>query len=394
MIKISNKSQCSGCSACYSICGRHAISMVPDTMGFLYPVVDNDKCVDCGLCDKVCAFNEQYKTNDNYKKPIVFGARQLDIHEVEKSRSGGIFAALSDLILEEGGVIYGAALDKSFRVEHKRAIDKQQRDEFRGSKYVQSIIGDTFSQVAQDLKTGLKVLYSGTPCQIAGLHSFLSLKKIDQTNLLLCDIVCHGVPSPNIWQDYLNYIRKKEGQEIISVNFRDKHKFGWAYHRESFKLSDTNTYTYTYTFYQHIMFRLSCHECPYTNLRRTGDITLADFWGWEKTDSAINKDDKGVSLVFVNTGKGKNYFSAISDKLIIVPTTIDKCMQPNLQHPSSMHPSRLKFEEDYANIGFEKVMKKYALMGWKFQVNNKLHYINGRLKRIKNRLHKIMGQNA
>lgn len=365
MIKIENPSGCSGCTACESICPKKCISMHPDGLGFLYPKVDETQCIDCNLCVKVCAFNSGYKTPVNFDAPIAYGARLKDIKEVEKSRSGGVFVAISDYILENGGVIYGVGMDSTFRVIHKRATSKETRDEFRGSKYVQSDIRGIFKEVEADLKSGRKVLFSGTPCQTAGLQSYLSIKHIDKQNLFVCDIVCHGVPSPYIWRDYLDYIRKKEGQEILGVNFRDKEKFGWVAHKESFKLADTYTYTYTYTFYQHIMFRHSCGVCHYTNLRRTGDITLADFWGWEKTSSTINNDDKGLSLILINTSKGAQMLENIKDKLFLIPTSTDQCLQPNLQYPSKIHPNRNKFEVDYTNKGFLYAMRHNGLMGWR-----------------------------
>ncbi len=391
MISITDKAKCSGCTACFSICGKSAITMKPDVMGFMYPVVDMDKCVNCGLCEKVCAFSDNYKTPDNFDKPKPFAARQLNIQEIEKSRSGGVFAALSDWVLDEGGVVYGAGFDKSFRVLHKRADTKDGRDEFRGSKYVQSYMGDIFCQVAKDLKNGLKVLFSGTPCQTAGLLSFIALKRINGVNLFVCDIVCHGVPGPNIWDDYLKYIEKKKKKKITGVNFRDKLRFGWRSHRESFQLDNTYVYIPAYTFYRHIMFRHSCGECHYTNLRRTADITLADFWGWEKIDNEINKDDKGVSLILVNTLKGEKLFSEIKDKLWLISTTIDKCIQPNLQHPSTVHPLRMKFEETYSRLGFEKTMRKYGLMGWRFYLKRELHYMNGVLRRMSHRIWRLIG---
>jgi len=353
--------------------------MKPDGLGFLYPEVDESVCVDCGLCEKVCAFTSYYETPTNLESPILYGARCKDIREVEKSRSGGVFAVVSDYILERGGAIYGAGLDSSFRVIHKRATNRIERDELRGSKYVQSDIRGIFGAVSVDLKNGLDVLFSGTPCQTAGLQSFLSLRRIDSSRLFVCDIVCHGVPSPYIWRDYLNYIRRKEGQDIINVNFRDKKKFGWSAHKESFRLADTYTYTYTYTFYQHIMFRHSCGVCPYTNVRRTGDMTFADYWGWEKTGSHLNDDDKGISLIFLNTPKGRDMFENIKDKLYIVPTTIEQSLQPNLQHPSQIHPKRLQFENDYIKKGFLYAMKHYGLMGWRYNVKVLVEKMKGLL---------------
>lgn len=380
MIIINDKRDCSGCSACYAICSKHAIEMKEDSLGFKYPVVDPDKCVECGLCNKVCAFNDGYSTPNNYDRPLAVGARHKDIEEVDKSRSGGIFAALSDAVLSEGGVIYGAGFDSSFRVIHKRAASSVERDELRGSKYVQSDMGDIFRQVESDLKSSRKVLFSGTPCQTAGLASFLRLRKVNCDRLFICDIVCHGVPSPKIWHDYLQHIQKKEGQKIIGVNFRDKQRFGWTAHRESFRLEDNSICSYTYTFYQHIMFRRSCEDCHYANLRRTGDITLADFWGWEKSHPDINKDDKGLSLILINTDKGARYMEEIKNRIYSFPVIIKDAIQPNLQHPTVAHSKRKQFENDYERFGFKKTMTRHALMGWKY-------YVNRIMVRIKRKAH-------
>lgn len=384
MITINDKRDCSGCTACYAICGRHAIEMREDPLGFKYPVVDTEKCVECGLCDKVCAFNDIYSTPDNLDRPIALGGRHKDIEEVDKSRSGGIFAALSDAVLSEGGVIYGAGYDSSFRVIHKRATDPSERDELRGSKYVQSDIGNIFLQVESDIKANRKVLFSGTPCQTAGLSSFLRLRKVNCDRLLICDIVCHGVPSPYIWRDYLKYIQKKERQKIIDVNFRDKLRFGWSAHKESFKLENKyiSTCTYTNAYFQHIMIRRSCEVCHYTNLRRTGDITLADFWGWEKSNPDMNKDDKGISLILVNTNKGARHIEQIKNKILSFPVNIEQALQPNLQSPSSVHPGREQFEKDYERFGFEKSMSRHALIGWK-------HDVVRIMDRIKRKVHNV-----
>ena len=237
MIKISNPADCCGCSACASICSHNAINMEPDALGFLYPKVDESKCVECGLCEKVCAFNDNYETPDNFAEPIAYGARQKDINEVMKSRSGAVFAALSDYILENGGVVYGAGYTDHFRVVHKRATTKEERDEFRGSKYVQSDMNNVFRAVKQDLLSGKIVLFSGTPCQTSGLNSFIGEKL--RNNLILVDLVCHGVPSPYIWRDYIAYLENKQNSKINWVNFRDKEEFGWSAHHETFKFVKT-----------------------------------------------------------------------------------------------------------------------------------------------------------
>lgn len=233
MIQITDPADCCGCTACASVCAHNAITMKPDVMGFLYPVVDKAKCVDCGLCEKVCSFNEHYDTSLNLSKPDAYAARHTDMDEVETSRSGAAFIAISDWILKQGGVVYGAGYADHFRVVHKRAVTPEERDEFKGSKYVQSDMESVFWQVKQDLKNGMIVLFSGTPCQTSGLNAYVG-KKLRE-NLYLVDIVCHGVPAPYVWRDYLAYLEKKQGAKICWVNFRDKQEFGWSAHRETFK---------------------------------------------------------------------------------------------------------------------------------------------------------------
>lgn len=383
MIQVTDKSKCCGCTACASICPHRAIKMIPDGMGFLYPVVDDEKCTDCGLCEKVCAFHPDYDKDNIFVVPDVYAVRHRDMVEVETSRSGAVFIALSDWILEQGGIIYGAGYEDHFRVVHKRATNKNERNEFKGSKYVQSDLRDTFIQIKEDLKQGYKVMFSGTPCQTSGLLSYLKLLKQDTTELYVVDLVCHGVPAPYVWRDYLKYIEKKHHAEVASVNFRDKSRLGWAAHKESFRLRDKYIYRSTYTdlFYKHIMFRHSCGVCHFANLKRPSDLTIADFWGWEKVDQHINADDKGVSLLLVNTEKGRNLFSEIVNRIHYLKTDTEHCMQPNLLHPSLISPLRSIFERDFISKGFVYCAKKYGDIGVKYRTFNLL-------RRVK---HKIWG---
>lgn len=370
MIQITDKSQCCGCTACTSICVHDAITMQPDALGFLYPVVDKEKCVNCGLCEKVCAFNDHYDTSLNLSQPDAYAARHKDMKEVETSRSGAAFIAISDYILENGGVVYGAGYTDHFRVVHKRVTTKEERDEFKGSKYVQSDLDHVFCQVKKDLKDGVTVLFSGTPCQTVGLNSYIGKKLRER--LILVDIVCHGVPGPYLWRDYLAYLEKKQGDRICWVNFRDKQMFGWKAHHETFKFVNSKSkISFAFLFYQHIMFRHSCSVCPYTNTRRPSDITIADFWGWEKTNPDINTDDKGVSLILVNTMKGRELFDAIKDRMNVIPAKLENCLQTHLRKPLDIHPQRISFEQDYAKYGFEHTLKKHALMGWKYELKKK-----------------------
>lgn len=367
MISVTDPKDCCGCTACESICPVDAISMQPDAMGFLYPVADALKCTGCGMCDKVCAFDGNYDKSRNFSEPLAFASRHRDMKEIAASQSGAVFAALSDYILERKGVVYGAGYDGHFRVVHKRASGRDERDEFRGSKYVQSDMGGCFRQIRDDLRQGKTVMFSGTPCQTAGLVSFIGDKL--RENLYLMDLVCHGVPSPGIWEDYLCYLEKRENLPIAAVNFRDKGLKGWRSHIESFQFANTRiSYECLYTdmFSKHIMSRKSCHNCPYTNTVRPSDITAGDFWGIERSSAAaMGEDNKGCSLMLVNTEKGKAWFDEIQDRLQTMPAVPHEYLQPNLRSPSAPHPQRESFENDYAVYGFEKTLRKYGFIGWK-----------------------------
>lgn len=361
MIQISDKEKCCGCTACASICTHDAITMQPDAMGFLYPTVDEEKCVKCGLCEQVCQFSVHYDKSLNLEKPIAYAARHKEMKEMMKSRSGAAFVAISDYILEQGGVVYGAGYKDHFRVVHKRATTKEARDEFRGSKYVQSDLTGVFRQIRDDLRNGLTVLFSGTPCQTSGLNAFIGKKLRER--LFLIDIVCHGVPGPYIWRDYLAYLEKKNGSEICYVNFRDKEKYGWKAHKETFKFANGGgKISFTDLFYHHIVFRRSCGVCHFCNLMRPSDITIADYWGWERTDPDFNADDRGCSLVLCNTGKGKELFDVVKKQMYTIPAELANIMQTHLSQPSEIHPCRIEFEEDYAKHGLVHAMKKYGLM--------------------------------
>lgn len=341
--------------------------MQPDAMGFLYPVVNVEKCIDCGLCENVCAFNDDYDRTENLLKPSAYGARHKDIHQVETSRSGAAFIALSDVVIRAGGVVYGVGYTDHFRVVHKRATIVEERDEFKGSKYVQSDLTGVFRQVKKDLLDGLVVMFSGTPCQTAGLASYVG-KQLSK-NLFLVDIVCHGVPSPYIWRDFINYIEEKHGDKVCWVNFRDKQRYGWKAHNETFKfVRGGDKVEFTFLFYRHIIFRHSCGKCHFANTTRPSDITIADFWGWEKINHDFNSDDKGISLLLVNTEKGKFLLEQAKSDLDMFPANLEDCLQPNLQHPTQVHPARMKFEQLYAKKGFLAAMKRYGDIGWRYKL--------------------------
>jgi coenzyme F420-reducing hydrogenase beta subunit len=368
MIKIDDIAQCCGCSACYSVCPKDAIRMEADGMGFLYPQVEMDKCVDCGFCEKVCAFDDSYDKSLNLPEPQAFAARHKDYDEVLKSTSGAVFVAASDYILSRGGVVYGAGFEGYYKVVHKRATNQSERDELRKSKYVQSDVNGVFRLVRKDVEAGLEVLFTGTPCQTAGLASYLGERL--RSKVILMDIVCHGVPSPKVWEEYLKWQEEKNGCKAADVEFRDK-RFGWRSHRESFDFAGryVHSASYTYLFYKHYMLRESCGSCPYTNLQRPSDLTIADLWSKAKLCPDFASDNKGCSLLLCNTEKGRELLeNQLSKDLNLAPVDINPYLQPNMKSSSVLSPLRHKFAEDFQGRGVEYVMKKYGDMGWRYKI--------------------------
>lgn len=354
-----DKSKCCACTACKNICPKQAIEMISDEKGFLYPKIDENKCIKCGLCEKVCFYNTGYKILDDHLEKIeTYAIKHKDLQVRMASQSGGAFTIFSDEILKQNGVIYGVGFDKSLKVCYKRAETKDERDEFRGSKYVQSEIGDIFNQIKIDLKNGRKVLFSGTPCYVAGLTKFLGNKNIQ--NLFLIDIICHGVPSPKMFVDYLRFLENKYEGKIENFNFRNKN-FGWKSCVESFKINEKiyNNNIYAKLFSDCLAFRESCYKCKFTNLNRPSDITIADCWGIEKFKPNVN-DDKGISLVIINTEKGKLLQKNVLSKLEYYIIDINDYLQPRLREPNKRIKAVDVFWNDYLNNGFDYVVKKYT----------------------------------
>lgn len=364
------KHDCCGCTACMSICPEQAITMEADEEGFLYPQINPELCVECEACKKLCAFQNGYTTHDNFDEPGVYAVK----HEAEEVRfsstSGGMFTAFSDEILSCGGVIYGVGFDDKLVVCHQRAVDKDQRDNFRGSKYVQSELRQSFFGVKSDLRSGRKVLFTGTPCQVAGLRKYLNQSGVNTANLILCDIVCHGTPSPLIFAEYLRICESKSNKKIVNHICRSKVE-GWHAHTEMNIFIDRQedyksflSQLYKNIFYSYLALRPSCHSCKYTSLRRPSDITIADFWDVDKTIPEFD-DNKGVSLVLINTAKGQELFNKVKDRIVFKQSNTDACLQPNLKEPTKPSPKRDEFWQDYQASGFDYVIKKYFGYGAK-----------------------------
>ena len=373
-IDIKNPADCCGCTACESICSHKAIKMDADGLGFLYPNIDDKLCVDCGLCQKVCKFQGKYNPTEAFEHPEVYGVRHTNEDELKKSQSGGAFWAFAETLLNEGFVIYGVGYDKAFHVIHKRIETIEQCHELRGSKYTQSDLRGILKEIKKNLQLGEKILFTGTPCQVAGLKSYIP-RKI-QDNLITIDLVCHAVPSPKIWEAYVKWIEKKHKDKVVSTDFRNK-RFGWHSHFETFILKRSkkeikrSTFRFFF-FYDHLSVRKSCANCKFTHLSRPGDLTIGDFWGWEKHHTEWG-DNKGVSLLLVNTEKGKALFEKIDNKLLfsIKSNTVD-CLQPQLTKPIEINGDQEKFTDEFIKYGFEYVAKKYADEGMVYKLKGYL----------------------
>lgn len=313
-------------------------------------------------------------------QPKVYAVKNKNDKVRAESRSGGIFTALSDEILYADGVVYGCVLTRDFLAIHARAETFAERDCMRGSKYIQSRLCDTYKNVAMDLKNGRKVLFSGTSCQVAGLRKYLN---IDYENLFCVDIICHGVPSSEVWREYLLWQERKHGNKVAAVDFRNKKDFGWKDHVETLIMKNgdiVNCRVFTKLFYGHNILRPSCYKCPYKAIMHPGDITIGDYWGIEKAASEFN-DNKGVSLVLINNIKGKASFEKVKRRLIWKSTRMEDSMQQPLIKPFEEPAERKQFWKDFHNLDFNKIAKKYGGIGLKARSINSLRKIKHRIMR-------------
>lgn len=367
-----NKYNCCGCSACAARCPKQAIEMRPDDMGFLYPVIDDGKCINCGVCEKVCKFQPNDFVHHEITVKEVLGGRLKDKDNLARSQSGGAFWALATNIIHSHGVVYGAAFSPDLTVAHIRTTTMEELGKLRGSKYVQSRIEGTYREVTNDLQNGRVVLFSGTPCQVAGLYGYLGSINID--NLFTVDLVCHGIPAPQVWNDYMAYIEKQSNKKIARCIFRDK-SFGWGSHIETFNFADgtkTSNHIFRDLFYSHLIIRESCHLCPYANLHRVSDVTIGDYWGWENVSRRFN-DQKGVSLFLVNTDKGEKMIKSAQSDLEYEKSNLQDCLQPQLKGPASRPGNKDKFFMDYTDKGFCYVIRRYGFVGWRYKLKETIN---------------------
>lgn len=358
-----NKEACTGCGACYNICPMEAITIKEDEYGFYKPVIDEHKCTNCGLCEKTCPL-DNYDSKNN--PPKAFSLINKDENIRLKSASGGAFSAFAKYILEQNGVVYGVIYDENMQVIHSRATTFQEVEKMYSSKYVQSNTRDTFKQAKKDLEDGKYVLFSGTPCQIAGLKSYLR-KTYD--NLITVDLICHGVPSTTIFEKYKKeFMQNKPNEKLININFRSKIK-GWTPKLNTNITTNNNQYfikaskdPFSKSFLCNIAINASCLNCQFNRIPRIADITIGDFWGVDDYDKTLN-DKKGLSIILVNSKKGQDFLKLADNhiKIIEVPLEVAIKGNPNIHSSSKAHKSRAEFLEELCvqNKPLKYCVKKY-----------------------------------
>ncbi len=345
--RIVEKDLCCGCQACYNICPNRAINMIESNDGFFYPEINKEKCIDCGICKKACPIINKLENNNS---PTSYAAYTKSDSTRMNSSSGGIFSTLASYILRNNGIVFGASFTDNYMVKHISIKSEDDLKKLRGSKYVQSKIGDTYKECKDYLEANHLVLYTGTPCQINGLYTFLGK---EYSNLYTQDIICHGVPSPKAWKKYIEYRKMQDkDNKLLNVNFRSKRK-GWRFYEIEFSYED-NLYRnehkndiFIKAFLKNLSLRSSCYNCHAKTKQRISDITLGDFWGIDNIDKNYN-DDKGVSLVIINSEKGMKLFEKIKNDISYKNTNYEVSIEYNKSlYNSSIKPDN---REDFFDL--------------------------------------------
>lgn len=377
-----DKNHCTACGACANICQKNAIQMKEDKQGFLYPSIDEEKCINCHLCEKVCQNIDTLSKNSPSK---TLALQSKDYSLSQKSSSGGMFAQIAKYVLSKNGIVFGCTMEKTqdnFEIKHIYIDNEKDLYKLQGSKYVQSDIKNTYKESKQFLEQNRLVLYSGTPCQIAGLKSFLQK---EYSNLICIDLSCEGVPSQKLFNDYIKFLEKEKFfPEIIDFKFRNKQKFGWSTQGFTILCKDKKnklkektifqlTSSYFNLFINGGIHRESCYNCQFTGLNRLSDVTIADCWGIEFEYPNLLKNsltkNRGISLVLINTQKGEEILEKIKENLVIENIDITKLKKYNgpLRYPIKLNDTSRKYLPVYEKFGYKEMDKLFKKnLGWKY----------------------------
>ena len=357
---------CSSCAACANVCARNAISLQLDAEGFYRPVIDAGKCVECGACERACPWNKPIENpNVANVSPKTVAAYAKDEPVRLLSSSGGIFSVLAERILDDGGVVIGVAQTAPTHFGHIVVDNKADLAKLRGSKYVQADVGLVYREVRSLLKAGRKVLFSGTPCQVAGLYSVLG--NAASADLFTVDIVCHGTPSVKVFEKFIRELETARKAPFEKVNFRDK-STGWGGYSLSYSFGDGQPLLepharskYMRLFLSRICQNDSCAECHYRKLPRIADITLGDYWGISKYHPEMN-DNKGTSVVLLNTTPGSMLFESVADKVVQCDSKVEYAIagNPCIARSSKQHPKRAEFFANLDKYSLDQLIKMYC----------------------------------
>lgn len=363
MIVINDKKDCCGCCACINVCPVQAVTMFKDNEGFEYPAVDAGKCINCEKCQKVCPIGNSNNISCT-EIPKSYAAINKDEKIRKKSSSGGIFTLLAENIISENGIVYGVAMSEDCRKAEYIAVNEIDKlNRLRGSKYLQCSAGNVYLKVQEDLQNNKKVLFTGTPCQVEALLSFLG-KEYEQ--LICMDFICHGTPSPMIWEKYVDF-HENESSIIKEVSFRNKN-FGWKNYAINLKFADGKVYnkahfidSFMKAFLNNSALRPSCYKCAFKKLSRTSDITVADFWGINKVMPEMD-DNNGTSLVILHSRKGIKIFEKLKDKMLYAETVLEDALKYNPAMRKSAEPNanRQHFFDNLDKLDFDILVSKYA----------------------------------
>lgn len=370
MNNISTVKNCCGCDACLLSCPKHCISNIQDREGFYKVRVDENQCVDCGLCLRRCPMQNLPAITS--KTPDAYAAASQNENFYLKSSSGGIFSEIAHDVLKTGGSVFGCGLDSNLVPTHMEITDEKDLDRIRRSKYVQSYMGGIYETVQNRLKSGVNVLFCGTPCQIAGLRNYLSA---DYNNLLTIDLICHGVPSPQMYSDNIAYVERKHGKQLKDYQFRLKPPKSYRCYTFTFTFTDGTTEIKPYykdafynAFYDMTSLNECCYDCPFSNMEREGDITIGDY-EWGKEHHAEFEQFNEISCVLCNTEKGKEVIRKISDLVLLVPTRIEWITEKNLNliRPTLRPAYRNLIYKEIDRMGYEEWANHYfhSLRYWK-----------------------------
>lgn len=349
------KKDCTGCYSCFNSCPRNAINMIEDRCGYIYPIINEKKCINCKICEKSCPVLNNVKFNFPKK---CYAGRVKNDDKLKLATSGGVATQISEYFIENNGIVYGASFEKNCNVNHIRVAEKEKLEKLRGSKYVHSYILDTFKFVREDLEKHKDVLFIGTPCQIAGLKTFLHK---EYENLYTVDIICHGVPSQKYLKDEIKRIKKD--LDVDRINFRDKK---YDFFTFSIKKNDVDVFEescnkspYFYTFINSITYRENCYSCAYAKSERCSDLTIGDFWGLNENSMFYDEREKGVSVLLPCTDKGIKLIKNISNSMFLEERSIYEAIHGNDQLMKPVYKSKYveRFKNNY-NEDFYRTYKK------------------------------------